>query len=436
MLQILLRGLQSSVSNRERDTVITIISSVQNAHVEFVNALQHYLTATEDMTERDALLLAFGVLASTAQDNVEVVITDFLLQQLTSVDDNDTSNLIHLVLAMGNTGSKYVVDTILTYLHHSSKDVRSASIGALLKFTHLEEVQDSLEAVLELYPDEETVSIVTQTLIKGYTYSEMMEIEVEVKSSHSILHTLIAAVLNTNDTELMKQVVIYVRKVGGEGASVLLGQLHARLRRGTDWDEHNSDYDCVASQSSRAADVSSYPRHRAYIYGNRIGANEINMQVGMGAFIGISNDCNNMKVFVRACARANVFDESRDLAEIEFKVEKLAASISGRAYTQFGGNTLLNYQRSVSASYCFTYDHNLFRYRGRLFKFSYYIFVYVGYIEVSISLYLGLSIDLDAEMCASANLNELLTATTGIVPRVTLTIEGTASFTFIVSYYI
>ena len=386
------------------------------------------------MTERDALLLAFGVLASTAQDDVEMVITDFLLQQLTSVDDNDTSNLIHLVLAMGNTGSKYVVDTILTYLHHSSKDVRAASIGALLKFTHLEEVQDSLEAVLELYPDEETVAIVTQTLIKGQIYSEMMEIELEVKSSHSILHTLIAAVLNTNDTELMKQVSIYVRKVGGEQASMLLEQLHARLRRGTDWDEDNSDYDCVASQSRRASDVSSYPRHRAYIYGKRIGNDDINMKIGAGAFIGISNDCNNMKGFARACARANVFDESRDLAEIEFKVQKSAATISGRAYTQYGGNTLLNYQHSVSASYCFTYDRNLYGYRRRLFRFSYSIWVYAGDIEASISLYLSLNITFDAEMCASANLNELLTATTGIVAQVSLTLEGSASYTFIVSH--
>ena len=39
----------------------------------------------------------------------------------------------------------------------------------------------------------------------------------------------------------------------------------SRERRGTDWDESNPDYDIVASQASRAADVQNYPNHRAYI---------------------------------------------------------------------------------------------------------------------------------------------------------------------------
>ena len=37
----------------------------------------------------------------------------------------------------------------------------------------------------------------------------------------------------------------------------------SRERRGTDWDASN--YNVVASQSSRAADVRNYLNHRAYI---------------------------------------------------------------------------------------------------------------------------------------------------------------------------
>ena len=227
---------------------------------------------------------------------------------------------------------------------------------------------------------------------------------------------------------------LYVRKVGGERALSLLHQLHTRLRRGSDWDASNSNYNCVASQSSRASDVSTYPKHKAYIYGKRLGTSDVNMKVAGGIFLGTSNDCNNMKAFARACAQANVFSETRNLAEIELSAQKSGSTISGRGYAQFGGTTLLNYARSVDATYCLRYDRSLYENRRRLFQYSYSIWIYAGYVEASISLYLSLTADFDAEMCASLNVNELLSATTGIVPRVTLTLEGSASYTFIVSH--
>ena len=137
----------------------------------------------------------------------------------------------------------------------------------------------------------------------------------------------------------------------------------------------------------------------------------INMKISGGVFLGISNDCNNMKAFARACAQAKVFNRSRNLAEIELKAEKSGSVISGRAYVQIGSNTLLNYHHSVDLTYCLTYECSLYERRQRLFEFSYSIWIYAGYVEASISLYLSLTADFDAEMCASANLNELLSAT-------------------------
>ena len=336
---------------------------------------------------------------------------------------------------MGNTGSKHVVATILSYVDHRLRDVQVASITALVKFTYLQQVQDRLEEVLEYQPDEETVTIILQTLIKGQLYAEGMDIEMKVDSSHTMLPTLVhvTAVLNTSNTDLRNRVSMYISEVGGERAVELLDRLHIRLGRGTDWDARNSDYDCVASQSSRASDVSTYQKHKAYVFGKKIGNDDINMKVGAGVFMGISNDCNSMKGFARACARAKVFSESRDLAEIEFKVEKSEATISGRAYAQIGGNVLVNYQRSVDVTYCLSYERSLYERRQRIFEFSYSIWIYAGYVEASISLYLSLNNDFDAEMCASINTNEILSATTGIVPQISLTLDGSASYTFVVS---
>lgn len=425
-----------ATDDQERQMVIFEISMIYNAHIDFVNALQYYLLQMSNSEEKDSLILSFGVLASRAQYDAEVAVTDFLLQQLEiSSSSNDTSAIVHLLLAMGNTGSTRVVATLLSYLECESSNVQQAAIVALVKFTCLREVLDAVQTVLASDPDEEIISVITKTLIKGQLYAEGMEIEQQVDVSHPVFSTLATAAINTNDTDLINQVAIYIRKVGGEQATGLLDQLHNRLRRGTDWDAYNSDYDCVASQSSRASDVIAYPKHQAYIYGKTLGNSNVNLKVGGGVFVGMSNDCNNMKGFARACARAKFFDETRDLAEIEFRVIKTGATISGRAYIQFGGNTLLNYQNSVDAIYCFSYERTLYQNRQRLFKFTYSIFIYVGTVDASISMYLTLNADFEARLCASLDANELLSGTTAIIPSVSLTVDGSASFTFIVSLH-
>ena len=430
-----MEALQSSfISDEEKETVTIVISTVQNAHMEFVAGLQEILSTMENSKEKDSLLLSFGALASNAQPDVEIAIATFLVQQMNSVNNSDISATVHLLLAMGNTGSNHVVSTIIDYVDHPSKEIQKAAIQALVKFTYLKEVQSSLRKLLASGPDEEILNFVTKTLIEGQLYAEGMDIEISIESSYPMLSTLVTAVLSTNDTELMDHVAWYVRKVGGGRALSLLHQLHTRLRRGTDWDASNSDYNCVASQSSRASDVSTYPKHKAYIYGKRLGTSDVNMKVGGGIFLGTSNDCNNMKAFARACAQANVFSESRNLAEIELSAQKSGSTISGRGYAQIGGTTLLNYARSVDATYCLNYDRSLYENRRRLFRYSYSIWIYAGYVDASISLYLSLTADFDAEMCASLNVNELLSATTGIIPRASLTLEGSASYTFIVSH--
>ena len=433
LMQVLLEVLQSSFTNEEKATVTTVISTVQNAHMEFVAALQQFLLTLENSIEKDSLLLSLGALSSKAHPDVQLAITTFMVQQINSVNDNDISEIVHILLAMGNTGSTHVVSTIIDYVDHPSKEIQKAALESLVKFTYLEEVQSSLHELLASGPDEEILNIVTKTLIEGQLYAEGMDIDMSVESSYPMLSTLVTAVLSTNDTELISRVAGFVRKVGSGQALSLLHQLRTRLRRGTDWDARNSNYNCVASQSSRASDVSNYPKHKAYIYGKKLGNNDVNMKVGCGMFLGISNDCNNMKAFARACAQANFFSESRNLAEIELSAQKSGSTISGRGYARIGTNTLLNYQRSVDTRYCFTYERSLYERRQRLFRFSYSIWIYAGYVEASISLYLSLTADFDASMCASLNVNELLSATTGIVPRLSLTLEGSASYTFVVS---
>lgn len=426
----MLQALKATTNDRERESIILSIAMVTNARSRFVDALKLYISQA-NVASLDSLLLALGSLASKAQEDVQLDIARFLIMTASS-GNLDTSTVV-LIRAMGNTGSNAVVDIILQYVDNPAKNIQDAALGALVKFTHLKRVLDNLRGLIRSGNDEELLNRVARTLIQGRVYADLMDIDTSTISSHPILRSLLSATLNTNDTDLIRRVSTYLRDLGGEIATNLLDQLYLRFRRGTDWDASSSDYDCVASQSSRASDVNTYQRHRAYIYGKTFGNDDVNLNIGAGIFLGISDDCNDMKGFARACARVNVFDYSKDLAEIEFSVVKSGSIIKAKAYAQIVGSTLLNYDNSVDATYCLTYEKTLYQKRIKLFSFEYSIYIYIGSIDAGIGVYLALDTNFDASVCASLNLDELLTATTGIVPVLSVTIEGTASATLLVS---
>ena len=88
--------------------------------------------------------------------------------------------------------------------------------------------------------------------------------------------------------------------------------VYTRNRRGTNWDEYNSVYNLVASQSSRRADESHYPYHKAYIWGKHFGVPKANIQIAAGGFIGVSAP-EDYKVFGRAKAVGHAFGKTKTL---------------------------------------------------------------------------------------------------------------------------
>lgn len=426
----MLQALKGTTDTNERESIILSIALVRNARSQFVNNLKEYINQ-ENVASLNSLLLSFGALASKSGENIQLDIANFLITAV-SMGNLDTRTPV-LIRAMGNTNSEEVVSVILQYVDGPVRGHQIAALRALVKFTYLEEVLDDLRALIRSGINEELLNRVARTLIQGRVYAELMDIDTSTIASHLILRSLVSAVVRTNDTDLVRRVSVYLRALGGELATTLLGELFLRFRRGTDWDASNSDYDCVASQESRESDVETYQRHKAFIYGKTFGNDEINLNVGAGIFLGISNDCNQMKAFARACATVNVFSFSADLAEVEFYVVKSESTIEGKAYAQILGYELLDYENSVDATYCFTYEKPLYQKSIKLFEYTYSVFIYIGTVNAGIGGYLFIDVNFDAEICASANLDELLTATTGIVPELGLTIEGTASATLLVS---
>ena len=408
--------------------------------MEFVNSLEQYLlNAMEDFQDIDPLLLAFGALASNTQPEVEYEVTTFLLGLHDTVytSTNDTSGLVTLILAMGNTGSGHVVDVILSYVDSSISELQTAAIRALLKFTHLEQVTNRLAEILEVDLAEETVILITHTIVKGHRYSTDRDVNVRPESLYPMIQSLISAVLQFNNTDLTMIVAAYINEVGGDQSSSLMAELQTRFKRAStsDWDSpDSSDYNLVASLSSRQSDVSNHPNHRAYIYEKTLGINKANLKAATGVFFGRSEDCDYMKGYAKAYAESNVLSRKRILVDIEILLQKTPVAITGRLFAQIGGNTLVNRNLNIDGTYqCSTYNTPLTRSRYRLFSFSYSIFVYVGTVGVDIFVDLGMSLNFNAQLCSSSSVYNLASGTAGLVPQISLYAGGSARVTLLVS---
>ena len=409
--------------------------------MEFVNSLEQYLlNDMEEFQEIEPLLLAFGALASNAQPEVEYEVATILLGLHDTVytSTNDTSRLVTLLLAMGNTGSGHVVDMILSYVDSSISELQTAAIRALLKFTHLEQVINRLAEILEMDLTEEIVIQITHTIVKGYRYSADQDTDIRPESLYPMIHSLVSAVLQFNNTDLTMIVAAYINEVGGDQSSFLMAELQTRFKRAStsDWDStDSSDYNLVASLASRQSDVNNHPNHRAYIWGKTFGINETNLKAATGVFFGHSNDCENMKGYAKAYAECNVLSRKRTLADIEILLQKTSSTLNGRLFAQIGGNTLVNINLNINGTHqCSTYNTPLTRNRYRLFSFTYSIFIYVGTVDFSVHIDLGVSASFNAQICTSFSVYNLASGTAGLVPQISLYVGGSASITLLVRH--
>ena len=406
--------------------------------MEFVNSLEQYIqNAMRDSEEITQLLLVFGALASNTQPEVEYEIATFLLglYETLITSTNDTSTLTSLLLSMGNTGSSHVIYVILSYIDSSTSDLQTAAIRALVKFTHLQQVMDSLAELLDKELPEETVVLITHTVVKGHRYSTDQDIDIAPEDVYPLIRNLISAVMRFNNTDLSQIVAVYINEVGGEQSLLLRKELLVRFKRSTaDWDSSSSsEYNLVASLSSRQQDVNTHPIHRAYLWRKKLGISKANLKAAAGVFFGRSNDCDNIKGYAKAYAEANLLSRKRTLVNIDILLQKTPYSINGRLYAQIGGNTLLNRNLNIDGSnQCRSYSTTLSRSRYRLFGFTYRIFVYVGTVSVGIHADLGVTVSIDAQLCSSSSVYNLARGSAGLVPRISLYAGGSAHVTLLV----
>ena len=446
LIKVLFNALEmQTMPEEERNALINVIAMVDNPHLDFVRLLKQHLnsiTENTDEAETEALLLSFGALASGATPDVEEFVVSFLLE-LQKSTDGDMTFEIPLILAMGNTGSKLVVNSLLSYLDSPNKDIQIITIQALRKFTFNQQVLDRLEQLLADQNDEDLLAAVIEVLVTGLEYSSNFDTEHfdahnDFLSHHPILTTLVLTTLETNNTKFDSLVQTFLKDVGGEQAYSLLSQFHPISKRGTDWDEPGEVYNCVASLSDRQNDVNVHQKHRAYIWGKRFGIDEANLEIAAGVFGGISNDCNNIKVFGRVVAKFTVLSRSCTFVDILVNLRKTSTNIEGCVYANIFGNTLVDYSRSyaLTSLQCYNYQRQFLNQRYPILRFSYPVYVYVATISFDVEVHGTLRGSLNAQICGQTAQTELATGNAGFTGAVGVSVSGGITANLLVSPFI
>ena len=425
-------------NDEEKNSIITHIVFTNNAHMDFVEKLEGLIT--KETVHTDSLLLAYGALAAnTSSSRVQQRIVLFLKRRLIQqMELNDTTNTVHLLHALGNTGSKHIINLLMDYLTHSdSMEIQLAAIGAMRKLTAQQSVQEAFVAILESNPQEVFIEAIAKTLFTGQEHSHVDE-------NPRLLNALVTSSLRfSNNTELHHLVHSYLELVNTTEAhrleKLLERPVSNRVRREStdDWDSPDPVYNCISPLSCRQNDVTSYPSHKAYLWKRKLGISKINIQLVAGVFAGVK-DLSNVTLFGKAVAKGTFFGRTATIAGALAKILYQSNHLRVKLYFELLGSVLLDDNHTNFTLCCLGANIPVHRYRHRIFGFSHSVYVYVTSIDFFAQLYANLDVNLQGEVCASgtnADTYNPLHGNFSLVFTVSGGPEGGASLTFLVWKY-
>ena len=119
--------------------------------------------------------------------------------------------MVHYIHALGNTGSLFVLDTIISFHNHSATDILLSFISAMRKFINnpLVHVEETLYSILQSMPTSyEHVVAIAETLSEGAKYLE--ERDIDYTPSVELQTALVASAVQLGDVELAELVLSFV----------------------------------------------------------------------------------------------------------------------------------------------------------------------------------------------------------------------------------
>ena len=419
-------------NDADQESVIVHISFIENAHSSFVQELQKLLD--EGTEKADSLILSYSALASTASSRVQQSIINYVKTKLMQhMAVNDTTSTVHLIHALGNTGSKQIIGLLVDYFWHSnSEEVKLAAISAMRKLTANPIAQDVLIEVLNSTRDESIVEEIASTLLRGEEFAD--RIGENIDENVHLLNALVTSSLQfTNNTQLHNLVSSYLDAVDTPDSHRLKelldqGSTSNRVRR-ANWDASNSIYDLISSRPERQRDLQRYGTNKAFIWGKRLGSPDINVEMAAGIFAGTSG--HGSKLFGKAIAKGKLFSLRKTIGEAEVLVSGEGRTIRFKLYAMIGGNVLVNFNHQRSC--CFTKSRPLHSSRYRIIRLRHSIFIYVGFLHFYAELNAYLNVKLTGQLCvgrplcSGSNFGKIY-----LTPTVRVSPEGGASVNILV----
>ena len=426
LAQILLQAIKDTADPKERNTLTVQLAFVPNIHPDMLSRIEDIIKSTNDPT--DPLILSYGAVASSLSPQLQSRVVRFLHNRVDK-DDDDTS--IHLIHAMGNMKSNLTDEHFIASLSHENPSIRLAAIYALRQRTDSPEIRHSLLRTLRSFPSREVTEMTLKALIAGaegyHSYPAV--------ANDSLFEQLVTA--TEGDIEQRAMLAYYVRLLGPLSPKHWLPMVGSgRQRRGKVWNENKNEYNLVLDYETRNKDVSTYPSHKAYLWGKSLGNSKINMAASFGAFAGVAAGSaeapGGFKLFAKGIVRGQAFGRSKTAFEALARSENEPGSgnIKNKLYLSIVGIVLLNLEKEIPA--CSPWGLPLFEGPDfPLIDFNFKLFIFVGMLKFRLTVTAILRLDLALTVCVK----ECITAKGRITPSVGFSAVAEAGAVILVSIW-
>ena len=418
--------LHQQLSDEEYNNLLLQIAFLPSVDPSTVDYIQKLL----ETSDNEQLILSFATLGR--HNNVADKIIDVLANKLTTTDDTTD---IHIFHALGNTGSKKIIPLLLPFL--TDQTLQLYVIDALRTVSLEESVQKAFtDVVLDAEYPEQVIEVV-ESLLFPFQHSLYFEELPEITfTEEKLIDALFnACTVKFQDKDLNSVIKKYFNTLSAHSTQQnMIEKLQyyltrtTRIKRSstTNWNSSsNSNYNLIASQSSRTNDEITYPFHKAFLWAKQYGVSDLHLKVAAGGFGGVG--FSGYKLFGRGKAAIYAWDSTFTALDIKYaNVKSFNSSFShvlrnarlaGSTYFALNSNVSIPYLNSVSGN------------SGtiQLFNLQFSFFIYVG----TINLY----VRGDINAPTSFNINNTglsATAYYSIVP--TISITGGASASILVSH--
>ena len=420
------------MSKTEKNALLASISTLKQAHLEFVLGIEALIDARHEQS--DPLLLSYAALASEAMPDVEEHIVAFLLSRFDRVHHDNNEEIVHFLHALGNTGSKHAITTILSYLSGDNEEVEMAAIFALRKLTNRKRVQRAFIGVLQSDLSSTKVVAIVKVLSTGEELTEMISGE-EIEYSPALITALSVASRQLGSEEVTQLVLAFFKSINVD-SSAMTDKLSRRRRQAT-WDTPDPDYDLITLQQDRENCMLLYPCHYSRLWKKTLGTPDINIRAVAGVFTGVAADSNHFKIFGRAVVKVQAFGNGRTVFDACIKLSKEDDKVHLKVYLAILGNVLLD-QDHIKFTDCVSNSTQInYNYRLPLPTFDFDFIL--GDISVDFQFQIEIVLEVWWNVCSWSDVlgatgagTYSIRGATGFVPSVTATFNGGASVEILV----